>query len=227
MYQDENSKIRSFAIRGGRISDNRKKLVSENDGNYCFEFDEESVINLEEIFGNRNPVYIEIGFGMGDSPLYFAKKYPDKNLLALEVHLPGIAKLISLLKKDNIKNVRIIRYDAVELLEKGVCDNTIKGIHIFFPDPWPKKRHHKRRLIKSSFINLMVKKLKVGGYICTATDWEEYGLEMFDLFKQFQDLKDDSIGDFSLKPDFRPVTKFEQKGLSKNHRIINLVFTKK
>lgn len=224
------SEIHSFVKRSGRISNNRKRLVAENREDFILSLPEEGKkLDFTQIFGNSNPVTIEIGFGMGDSPLYFIKKYPDRNLLGIEVHSPGVARLVSLLSGDDqgdVLNFKIIEHDAVEVLDRYIEDESISAFHIFFPDPWPKNRHHKRRLLQPIFIELLIRKLHPSGYICTATDWEEYGLEMFDLFQSIPQLTPKNPRGFSPRPDFRPLTRFEAKGIKKNHRIINLIYTK-
>lgn len=220
------NEIRSFAMRGGRVSAQRRKLVEENSDEFCIDMIKDQPLVYTELFGNNNPVTVEIGFGMGDSPLHFAKMFPEKNLLGLEVHFPGVARLVNLLQQDKITNVRIIREDAVQIIKHGIADNSIAAFHIFFPDPWPKTKHNKRRLLQKDLIELLTDKLVIGGYICCATDWEEYGLQMHQLLEQNNRLAPKFDGGFCDRPDFRPVTRFEQKGLDKNHRIINLIYDK-
>ena len=175
-------------------------------------------MDFEAIFGNKNPVIIEIGFGMGESTLKIAKANPDKNYIGIEVFLYGFSKLLANASKENVTNLKLMRFDAVQVLQDMVPDNSVDGFHVFFPDPWPKKRHHKKRLIQVPFATLLSSKLKKGGYIYCVTDWEEYAEQMLSVFDSVESLTN-PYGGFAPALEWRPETGFERKGLDKDYKI--------
>jgi tRNA (guanine-N7-)-methyltransferase len=182
------------------------------------------LLDFPRIFGNDNPVVVEIGFGMGIATAQIAEVHPDTNYIGIEVHTPGIGRLLWEIERRQLKNIRIIEHDAVEVLERA-ADASVSGFHIFFPDPWPKKRHHKRRLIQKPFTETVSAKLKSGGYIYMVTDWAEYGDWSLAELSAVAGLKNAYNG-FAPPQTWRPKTKFEQKGLQKGHEIRELLFKK-
>jgi tRNA (guanine-N7-)-methyltransferase len=177
------------------------------------------------IFGNGRPVTIEIGFGMGAATALIARDNPEKNYLGIEVYRPGIGKLLWEIEKRGLKNIRIIEHDAVEVLERMISPNSAAAFHVFFPDPWPKKRHHKRRLVQRPFTDLLADRLCPGGYIYMVTDWAEYGDWALKEFSATADLVN-PFGGFASPRNWRPETKFERKGLDKQHQVRELYFEK-
>jgi tRNA (guanine-N7-)-methyltransferase len=188
-------------------------------------FDPERVRDFGEVFGNDHPVIIEVGFGMGHTTERIATQMPFSNFLGIEVFLNGFTKLLSRAGKNDITNLRLMRFDAVEVLEHMIADRSVSGFHIFFPDPWPKKKHHKRRLIQLPFARLLARKLAPGGYIYCVTDWEEYALQMLEVFEAVEEL-DNPHGGFAPPRSWRPTTGFEEKGLRKRH-VINEIWVEK
>lgn len=182
-------------------------------------------IQLKDYF-NTDEVIIEIGFGMGDATWQIAKDNPDKGYIGIEVHTPGVGKLLHQMNTNDVWNIRVIEHDAVEVVDNMLPENSISGIHIFFPDPWPKKRHHKRRLIQVEFLEKILKVVKPGGYIYAVTDWEEYAEHMLEVFNAVDGLENPYDG-YATAQDWRPRTKFERKGLDKNHIINEVLFRKK
>lgn len=183
-------------------------------------------LNLDHAFGRAAPKILEIGFGMGDSTATIALAHPENDYLALEVHIPGVGNLLKLIDLHQIKNTRIIQHDAVEVLRDMIGEVTLDGVHIFFPDPWHKARHNKRRLIQSPFIAQLVKRLKPGGYIHVATDWQDYAVQVLDVLSA-EPLLQNTAKDYAPRPNYRPLTKFEQRGLRLGHGVWDLVFVRK
>jgi tRNA (guanine-N7-)-methyltransferase len=182
-------------------------------------------IDFEKTFGNKNPVVIEIGFGMGAATALIAEKNPQTNYLGIEVYRLGIGKLLWEIDKRKLANIRIIEGDAAEVLPVRIGENSAAGFHIFFPDPWPKKRHHKRRLIKRPFTDILASRLAPGGYIYMVTDWEDYGDWALAELSATPDLRNKYSG-FAPPQDWRPETKFERKGIDKQHQVRELFFEK-
>jgi tRNA (guanine-N7-)-methyltransferase len=218
-------RIRSYVLRAGRLSTGQKRAIEELSGTYCIEFKQE-LLDYSEIYSNKNPLIIEIGFGMGDATSRIAETFPDQNYLGIEVYAPGVGKLLSEIEQKELSNVRIIQHDAVDVLNTMIGDDSIAGFHIFFPDPWPKKKHHKRRLIQRQQVDLLSQKLISGGYIYAVTDWEDYAQQMLEVFSDTPDL-DNAYQGYAKTVSWRPRTKFEQKGLHKEHLIRELWFVKK
>lgn len=183
-------------------------------------------LDLAATFGRVAPTILEIGFGMGRTTAEIAEAHPQTNYLGVEVHTPGVGSLIKEIQGRGLSNIRIIQHDVVEVLTHMLDDGTLAGIHIYFPDPWPKKRHHKRRLIQPGLVSLLAKKLAPAGYLHCATDWEEYALQMLEVLNAEPQLKN-TTADFSPRPQWRPVTKFEQRGLNLGHGVWDLLFEKR
>ena len=216
--------IKTYVLRAGRMTAAQEKAYNELSPSWCIPF-EEKRINFVDIFNNTNPIIVEIGFGMGDATVEIAQANPDINYLGIEVHTPGVGKVLSEIQKRNLKNLFIIEYDALEVLDKMIGDNSINGIHIFFPDPWPKKRHHKRRLVQRPRTDLMEKKLSKGGYLYFVTDIIEYAEFALEELNQTKNLKNKYNG-FAEPQSWRTQTKFERKGLAADRQITEILFEK-
>lgn len=209
--------IKSYVLRVGRLSKLQQRAVDTLSSQFCIPF-EEKILNFKSIFGNNNPVVMEIGFGMGHATLEIAEKNRNKNYIAIEVHTPGVGKVLSEIEIRNLSNLRIIQYDAVQVIRNMIPLSSLEGVHIFFPDPWPKKKHHKRRLIQNGFIKELILLIKKGGYIYIATDWEDYAQQIILVLDQITELEN-RYNKFAVKLAWRPNTSFEKKGLAKNHKI--------
>jgi tRNA (guanine-N7-)-methyltransferase len=184
-------------------------------------------MDLSQVFGGKDsPKILEIGFGMGETTAKIAQSMPNSDFLGVEVHTPGVGGLLKLVEEMSLSNVRIIQHDVVDVLNHMIPDCALDGIHIFFPDPWHKKRHHKRRLIQAEFVKLLCTKLKSGGYLHVATDWKDYAEWVFDILKVEQQLENTAV-DYAPKPDYRPLTKFENRGIKLGHGVWDLLFTRK
>lgn len=214
--------IKTFVLRAGRMTPTQQKDYHELSGRWCIPYGE-GQLNYTQIFNNTNPVTVEIGFGMGKATAIIAAENPDKNYLGLEVHRPGVGKLLGEIRRRNLENIYIVEYDALEVLEKMIPNGSVNGFHIFFPDPWPKKKHHKRRLVQRPNTDLITKKLVPGGYLYMATDWEPYAEFALEQLEQTPGLKNKYQG-FAPHQEWRPETRFEEKGLDKNHVIRELFF---
>ena len=222
--EENRREIKTFVIRSGHFSQAEKRDYSELLPIWGVEFSNEK-LNFESLFGNQNPVKIEIGFGMGKATAIIAENTPDVNYLGLEVHKPGIGKLLGEIRARNLKNVRIVAHDAIEVLTKMVEDKTVDAFHIFFPDPWPKKRHHKRRLVQRPRTDLLAQKLKTGGYVYFVTDWLPYAEFALEELSKTAGLKN-KFEHFAPHQEWRPETRFEQKGLDANRAITEIMFEK-
>ncbi len=222
--------IHSFVVRSGRITRLQQHALEEYAPLYCIPFDPEHKLDFEAIFHNSNPTVLEIGFGDGEATHQMAEKNPEVNYVAMDVYPPGVGALLAAVHGKGLSNVRIIHHDAAEVVETMVADDSAGGFHIFFPDPWQKKRHNKRRLLNSSFVSVLADKLKEGGYIYCATDWEDYALQMQDVLRGEKRLCS-PFKAFVEKPDsivpWRPQTKFERKGLDAGRVIYESYFIKR
>ncbi len=216
--------VKTYVLRAGRMTAAQQKAYNELAPSWCIPF-EEKKLNFVDIFGNTNPVIIEIGFGMGHATVDIAAKNPDINYLGIEVHTPGVGRVLSEINRLELKNLYLIEYDALEVLEKMIGDNSVNGFHIFFPDPWPKKRHHKRRLIQRPRTNLLAQKLAPGGYLYFVTDIVEYAEFALEELKLTPNLKNRYDG-FAQPQPWRSQTKFERKGLEADRKITEILFEK-
>lgn len=216
--------IRSFVLRAGRMTDAQQRDYENLSSKWCIPFSQ-SHINYSDIFGNTENVIIEIGFGMGQATALIAEENPDTNYIGIEVHRPGVGRLLGEINKRNLSNLFIIEYDAVEVLETMIPDNSVQGFHIFFPDPWPKKKHHKRRLIKRPFTDMLCAKLAHFGYVHMATDWQPYAEFAMEELNTTAGLKN-KYGGFAETNRQRPQTKFELKGKNAGRNIFELVYEK-
>lgn len=217
--------VKTYVLRIGRMTAAQQKAYDELSPAYCIPY-EEKPINFVEIFGNTNPIIVEIGFGMGDATANIAEKNPDINYIGIEVHKPGVGKLLGEIKRRNLKNLFIIEHDALEVLENMFPAQSINGFHIFFPDPWPKKRHHKRRMVQRPRTNLFAQKLSSGGYLYFVTDWYEYAEFALEELNATSGLKNKYDG-FAEPQEWRTQTKFERKGLDADRVITEILFEKR
>jgi tRNA (guanine-N7-)-methyltransferase len=214
--------IKSYVIRLGHYTAAQKKAYEKLSGAHIIAFSQEN-LGYEKIFGNKNGVTLEIGFGSGIATAVIASENLDKNYLGIEVHRPGIGRLLWEIKKRGILNIKIIEYDAVQVLEKMIPASSLDAVHVFFPDPWPKKKHRKRRLIQRPFTEKLANCLKHNGYFYMVTDSEDYAHHALEELSACNILKN-NYEDFAPPQSWRPRTRFEQKGLEKNHAIRELFF---
>ncbi len=214
--------IRSFVLRQGHLTAAQQKAIDEWMPIWGLAY-QESVIDLPTVFKREAPKILEIGFGMGVATAQIAQNMPHQDYIAIDVHGPGVGNLLKLIDESHIENLRVMRHDAVEVVENMISDAALDGIHVFFPDPWHKKRHNKRRLIQTPFVEKLLPKLKVGGYIHLATDWQEYAEQMLEVLSGF-DCLENTGNDYVEKPAYRPETKFEARGLRLGHGVWDLVF---
>jgi tRNA (guanine-N7-)-methyltransferase len=219
-------RIRSFVLRQGRLTKGQARALETVFPKFGITYTPE-LINLSTQFGRTDSKKIlEIGFGMGETTAKIAQTLPECDFLAAEVHTPGVGALLKLIDELALTNIRVVQHDVVEVLQNMLPDASLDGIHIFFPDPWHKKRHHKRRLIQSEFVKLLCTKLKPDAYIHVATDWQEYAewvLEVLSAEPQLQNTAED----YAEKPAYRPLTKFENRGIKLGHGVWDMVFTRK
>jgi tRNA (guanine-N7-)-methyltransferase len=222
----KNRRIRSFVLRQGRLTKGQERALETQWTKYGVEYGLQG-IDLGQVFGRFDSKKIlEIGFGMGESTAKIAQTILDCDFLAVEVHTPGVGSLLKLIEETNLTNIRIIQHDVVDVLQNMLADSSLDGVHIFFPDPWHKKRHHKRRLIQAEFVKLLCAKLKVGGYLHVATDWQEYAEWVLEVLNSEQLLKN-TVEGYAEKPAYRPLTKFENRGIKLGHGVWDLVFIRK
>ncbi len=213
--------IRSYVLRQGRMSVAQKRAYDQLLAQYAIVFSPQA-LDTDRAFGRHAPTVLEIGFGMGETTAAIAHAHPEINYLGVEVHSPGVGSLLKLIGEHALANVRIVQHDAVEVVEHMIAPGSLAGIHIFFPDPWPKKRHHKRRLIQPPFVHLLASSLTPAGYLHLATDWEEYALQMLDVLNR-EPLLVNTVPDYAPRPEHRPLTKFEQRGRKLGHPVWDLV----
>ena len=215
----ERPTVRSYSIRGSRITVAQRQAKTALQMVHGIEFKQE-IIDLKAIFPKANKVIMEIGFGMGEATAIIAKNHPDNAYIAVDVHPPGIGKLLSRIDEDKLSNVKVIEDDVHVVLEHMFADHCLDGIHLFFPDPWPKKKHHKRRIVNDGFLQLIHPKLKKGGFIHIATDWVPYATSIQEVFSN----SDLFTGGVIPKPEWRPVTRFEDQGIDKDHAVNDMYY---
>ena len=214
--------IRSYVLRQGRTTPAQRRALDALFPRYGIEFKSE-FLDPVAVFGRKAPLVLEIGSGMGESTAEIAKAHPETDFIAIEVHGPGVGSLLNRIETEKLTNLRMVRHDAVEVLEHMIPDAALAGIHLFFPDPWPKKRHHKRRLVQPAFVALAARKLAAGGYLHAATDWPEYAAQMLAVFSA-EPMLQNTVRGFAPRPAMRPLTKFERRGLAIGHAVSDLVF---
>lgn len=222
-YQSQH--IKSFVNRRSHITQGQQEALDTWLAKWSHPY-APKLLDLTETFGRTAPTILEIGFGMGETTEKIAIARPDDNFLGVEVFNAGVGALLKRIEGSGLNNIRIIQHDAVEVLRDMVAPETLAGVHIYFPDPWPKKRHHKRRLIQQPLIALLASRMASGSYIHCATDWEHYALQMLEVLSAEPTLQNTSEG-FAPRPDFRPLTKFENRGLRLGHGVWDLIFRKR
>ncbi len=213
--------IRTYALRQARMSPAQRRSYQELTPRYAVPY-RASPTDVRSYYGEpERPLIMEIGFGMGEGTAAIAATLPDRNFLGVEVYKPGVGKLLARVHEDGLENVRVIVHDAVEVVRDMLPAELLDGVHVFFPDPWPKKRHHKRRLIQPGFMELLRSRLRVGGYVYAVTDWEDYALQMLEVFDTAEGYVN-RHGGFCERAPWRPRTSFERKGLGQAHAIYDI-----
>ena len=216
--------IRSYVRRTGRVTTGQAKAFEDLGPQFLLSY-ANAPFDALAAFGRPGKLILEIGFGMGEATAHIARVRPNDNFLCCEVHEPGVGALLKRIGEHDITNIRILQHDAVEVIDHMLPEGSIDGVHIFFPDPWHKKKHNKRRLIQSPLVAKLATRLKPGGYIHCATDWEPYAVQMLEVLGAEPQLLNTAQG-YAAKPDYRPLTKFENRGLRLGHGVWDLVFTK-
>lgn len=222
--------VRSFVLRGGRLTVAQQRALDEYWPAYGIEPGIEpgaEILDLQVTFGNEHPVIADVGFGNGDSTWQMARDHPQENYLGIEVHRPGVGHLLMKIEEHALRNVRIACADATEFFARRLHDSSLAGVRIYFPDPWPKKRHHKRRLVQAGFVGLIASKLRAGGVLHLATDWTPYAEHMLEVLAAtpaFTNLC--SEGGYCPRPPWRPLTRYEQRGNKLGHAVHDLIFRK-
>ena len=212
-------------LRQGRISSAQQRALATLMPEYGIPFADHP-LDFDRAFGRAAPRVLEIGFGMGETTAAIAQMRPDDDFLAIEVHSPGVGALLRRIRELGLTNVRIVQHDAVELVAAMIPEASLAGVHVFFPDPWPKKRHHKRRLLKPEFVHALALRLGAHGYLHVATDWETYAHEILDTLLAEPLLRNTAQG-FAPRPSYRPLTKFEARGLALGHRVWDIRFRRR
>jgi tRNA (guanine-N7-)-methyltransferase len=215
-------RIRSYVLRAGRVGSGQARALAELGPRFVLPYRAEP-LDVATVFGRRAPLILEIGFGMGEGLTEIAAAHPENDYLGVEVHTPGVGALLKQIGERGLVNVRIVQHDAVDVLTYMLAPASLAGVHIFFPDPWHKKRHHKRRLIQPPLVQLLASRLAPGGYLHLATDWQDYAEQMLAVLGA-EPLLENTVADYAPRPDTRPLTKFEQRGLRLGHGVWDLVF---
>ena len=216
----QRERILTYRLRGSRITDAQEAALQLHWQKYGLLND--VPLNLDEIFPTYKTRIMEVGFGMGEATAILARDFPETAFLAVEVHRPGVGKLCARLDENGSANVRILQHDVIDVINNQLADQSLDGVHIFFPDPWQKKRHIKRRLLTPEFLRLIFPKIKKGGFIHVATDWMPYAEFALKSFAQVPEYQGGEVS----RPNWRPITRFEGQGLDKNHRVTDMRFTK-
>jgi len=217
--------IRSFVLRAGRMGPGQQRALDELGPRFVLPYRSEP-LDLAATFGRDAPTVLEIGFGMGDATAQIAAALPGTNFIGIEVHAPGVGALLKRIGENGLTNLRLVQHDAVEVLEHMIAPTSLAGVHIYFPDPWHKKRHHKRRLIQPGWVRQLSTRLACGGYLHCATDWQPYAEQMLEVLGAEPSLVNSAEG-YAPRPAWRPLTKFEQRGLKLGHGVWDLLFTRR
>ncbi len=215
-------RIRSFVLRAGRVGPGQARALAELGPQFLLPY-QPLPLDLDSLYGRAAPKILEIGFGMGEGMAAIAQAHPENDYLGVEVHTPGVGALLKQLGERGLNNIRIIQHDAVEVLSLMLLPASLDGTHIFFPDPWHKTRHHKRRLIQPPLVQLLASRLQPGGYLHLATDWEDYAVQMLAVLRA-EPLLINTAADYAPRPESRPLTKFEARGLRLGHGVWDLLF---
>lgn len=218
------TRIKSFVLRGGRMGTGQQRALAELGPRYVLPF-QAAPLDAAAVYGRRAPLVLEIGFGMGDATAAVAAAAPEQDFLGVEVHEAGVGALLKHIGERGLHNLRIVRHDAVEVLEQMIAPASLAGVHLWFPDPWHKKRHHKRRLVQPPFVELVASRLAPGGYLHCATDWQPYAEQMLEVLSSCPALANTAAG-YCARPAWRPQTKFETRGLKLGHGVWDLVFVR-
>jgi tRNA (guanine-N7-)-methyltransferase len=224
-YDPTEHRIRSFVTRAGRLSVAQAKAIDTLGPQFLIPY-VKAPFDFSQAFGRTAPLILEIGFGMGGTTATIAAGMPEKDFFGVEVHTPGVGSLLKLIGEQGLTNLRLIQHDAVEVVTNMIAPESLAGVHVFFPDPWHKARHNKRRLIQGPFVSLLASRIAAGGYLHCATDWQDYAEQMLEVLSAEPTLQNTADG-YAPRPDYRPVTKFENRGLKLGHGVWDLVFRKK
>lgn len=219
--------VRSYVLRTGRLTDSQKQAIDTLWATHGITPKKDTILNQENGFGRTTKLHLEIGFGMGTSLVEMAANDPESDFIGIEVHTPGLGNALKLIDEQGISNLKIINHDATEIVRDHIAPQSLDRIQIYFPDPWPKKKHHKRRMIQPAFVELLSTVLKPNGILHLATDWEDYALHMAEVMQassRYTTLADDN-SPYSPRPAFRPMTKFENRGLKLGHGVWDLLYT--
>jgi tRNA (guanine-N7-)-methyltransferase len=217
-------RIKSFVLRQGRLSAAQKSAIESQWPEFGLEL-KNQLLDLTGLFGREAPTILEIGFGMGKSLAEMAEANPDQNYIGIEVHRPGVGALLKLVEEKGLTNIRVFNEDAYEVLERMIPENSLAAVYLFFPDPWHKKRHHKRRIVQPEFAQKIRKHIKIGGQFHMATDWENYAEHMMEVMSHAEGYNNISgTGEYTPRPDYRPLTKFEARGHRLGHGVWDLIF---
>jgi tRNA (guanine-N7-)-methyltransferase len=219
------SHIRSFVLRQGRVSEAQRRFHEQGMPRWGIAY-RPDLLDLDATFGRQAPRILEIGCGMGETTAMIAAAHPQHDFLGIEVHTPGVGSLLKEIATRELGNLRVIQHDAVDVVRDMLAPQSLAGIHVFFPDPWPKKRQQKRRLIQPPFVALLASRLAPGGYLHCATDWQEYAEQMLAVLSA-EPLLENTAPDFAPRPDYRPQTKFETRGLKLGHGVWDVVFRRR
>jgi len=214
--------IRSFVHRRGHITQGQREALETLLDKWSIPYADRR-LDLDAAFGRQAPTVLEIGFGMGETSQQIAQARPGDNFLGVEVFNAGVGSLLRRIEETGLQNLRIVQHDAVEVVRDMIAPDTLAGVHVYFPDPWPKKRHHKRRLIQPPFVALLASRIAPGGYLHCATDWQEYAVQMLEVLGA-EPLLRNTVADYAPRPDYRPQTKFETRGLRLGHGVWDLIF---
>jgi tRNA (guanine-N7-)-methyltransferase len=217
--------VRSYVLRAGRMGGGQQRALEQLAPQFVLPYATQA-LDAAAAFGRAAPTVLEIGFGMGGATAAIAQDLPQTNFIGVEVHTAGVGALLKHIGQRQLTNVRIVHHDAVEVLTQMIAPGSLHGVHVFFPDPWPKKRHHKRRLIQAPFVALLASRLDSGGYVHCATDWQPYAQQMLEVLSGEPALANTADG-FAPRPAYRPLTKFENRGLALGHGVWDLVFRKR
>ncbi len=218
--------IKSYVVRSGRMTPGQEKAFQENWSRFGIEADGQW-LDFQALYGRNAPVILEIGFGMGDSLFEMAVAHPENNYLGIEVHKPGVGRLLGNIKKQALTNLKLMKFDALEVLTRQIPDESLSAVYLFFPDPWHKTRHHKRRIVQDDFIQLIRSKLALQGQFHMATDWQNYAQHMLEHMQRAEGFNNAAPdGTYIPRPDYRPMTKFEHRGKRLGHGVWDILFTK-
>ncbi len=220
------SKVKSFVKREGRLTNAQARAIEVNWPSKGLSIDQ-GMLNFDEVFARTAPTVLEIGFGMGKSLVEMAAAAPENNFIGIEVHRPGVGACLADAEEAGIDNLRVFEHDAVEVLSKSIADNSLHRLQLYFPDPWHKTRHHKRRIVQPDFVQNLRAKLAIGGTFHMATDWEQYAEHMMDVMTQaqgFENTSSEGTAGYVPRPDYRPITKFEVRGQKLGHGVWDLIF---